>query len=209
MRAAGLSVLAAAGVFAPALLASAGLDAREKLTAGEQRRLESGELVERRLVREQGDLRLIGGTSYQVIDADIDVVWRAVLDTQYYTRTLPQVKEARVIEDRGATRTIFLRHASGLVDTSYCLQLALDPARYELTFRLDETRPHSLGAAFGFYSLRPYRQGRTLMAYGVMADLGDGLGSLIFRGSVHEWLMKVPFMMKRFIEGSGRYVYRR
>jgi hypothetical protein len=57
--------------------------------------------------------------------------------------------------------------------------------------------------------VRAYAGGKTLLAYGVMADIGNGLGSMLLRGSVHEWMMKVPWMVKRFIEGSGRYLYGR
>ena len=202
-------MLVCAGVLAPAAGTRAGLDAQPKLTATEQRRLQAGELVERRMTRAHGDLRLIGGSSFQVIDASVEVVWRAVLDTPYYKRTLPQVTEARVIEDRGATRKIYVRHGSGLIQASYVLDLQIDPIRHDVMFRLDESQPHDVRAAFGFYSVRPYPGGRAVLAYGVMADVGDGLGTLIMRSSVHEWMMKVPYMMKRFVEGSGRYLYRR
>ena len=41
-----------------------------------------------------------------------------------------------------------------------------------------------------------------------MADLDVGaLGSLM-RGDVHEWLLKVPWTVKRFVEGSGRWIYK-
>jgi hypothetical protein len=195
-------------LFVPAADTRAGLDAQSKLTADEQRRLHEGELVERRTTRAHGALRLIGGSSFQVIDASPEVVWRAVLDTPYYKRTLPQVTEARVIEDHGATRKIFVRHGSGLIQASYYLNLHIDPPQREVKFRLDESNPHDVRAAFGFYSVRPYPGGRAVLAYGVMADIGDGLGTLLMRSSVHEWMMKVPYMMKRFVEGSGRYIYR-
>ena len=74
---------------------------------------------------------------------------------------------------------------------------------------MDDRRPHDLRAAWGFYSGAPLRAGDALLAYGVMADIGDGLGARFVRGSVHDWMMKVPWMVKRFVEGSGRYIYKR
>lgn len=198
----GLGVVTAAG------RSRAGFDTPDSLTASEQHRLQNGELVERRMTREHGGMRLIGGSAYQVIDAAPEVVWRAVLDTPYYPRTLPQVTEARVVEDKGRRRTVYLRHGIGLSQTSYYLAVQLDHARREMSFRLDDTRPSSIRAAWGFYAVRPYAGGRTMLAYGVMADLGDGLGRLLLRGTIHEWMMKVPYMVKRFVEGSGRYIYR-
>jgi len=189
--------------------AHAGSESQPQLTADELRRLAAGELVERRLVREQGDRRLLGGTSWQVIDAEPAVVWEALLDTPYYPRMLPQVTEARVVSDGGARRTLFVRHGSGLTQTSYYLDVQLDRRLHDMNFRINKSRPHGVRAAWGFYAVRSYAEGRTLLVYGVMADIGNGLGSMLLRGSVHEWMMKVPWMVKRFVEGSGRYLYGR
>jgi hypothetical protein len=195
---------AASGLPRPA---RAGTDTQPQLSAAELQRLGEGELVERRLFREQGELRLMGGTSWQVIDAVPEVVWQALLDTPYYDRMLPQVAEARVITDAGRNRTLFVRHGRGLLQTSYYLDVQLDHQRRDMSFRVDTSRPHGIRAAWGFYAVRSYAEGKTLLVYGVMADIGDGLGTMLLRGSVHEWMMKVPWMVKRFVEGSGRYLY--
>ena len=200
-------LLAASAVLVPAAR-SAGLDTPQAdLSDDELQRLSDGELVERRMTRDRGDLRLIGGTSWQVIKASPDVVWQALLDTPYYPRMLPALSEARVISETGPSRTLFMRHGSGIAQTSYFLDVRLDHRRREISFRVDPTRPHGIRAAFGFYTARPYVGGRTLLVYGVMADIGDGLGSALLRGSIHDWMMKVPWMVKRFVEGSGRYLY--
>src|ERR1044071_6315105 len=68
--------------------AHAGVDST-RFTAEETRRLDAGQLVFRRMVKNQGRLRLMGGSSWQVIDARPDVVWRALLDTPRYRRMMP------------------------------------------------------------------------------------------------------------------------
>lgn len=186
--------------------ARAGLDAQQGLSEEELQRLQAGELVERRITREQGELRLMGGTSWQVIDAPPHVVWQALLDTPYYPRMLPQLTEARVIQDDGRHRKLYMQH-SGIIATSYYLDVQLDRDQRELSFRIDESRPHGIRAAWGFYAVRPYPGGKALLTYGVMADIGRGLGRAILRGTVHEWMMKVPWMVKNFVEGRGRELY--
>jgi hypothetical protein len=204
------SALLAAWLLAPGpRIARAGSNAQPELTVEERHRLDQGELVERRLVREQGDLRLIGGTSWQVIEAQPGVVWQALLDTPYYRRMLPQVTEARVVTESARSRTLFMQHGVGFVQTSYYLDVRLDHERRDMTFRIDPRRPRGIRAAWGFYAVRSYGHDKTLLAYGVMADIGDGLGRMLVSGSVHEWMMKVPWMVKRFVEGSGRYLYGR
>jgi hypothetical protein len=190
---------------APPAIADAGA-AGDEFSADELVRLERGELLQRRATSERGDLRLIGGTSWQVIDASPDAVWRALLDTAHYPRMLPQVSEAKLVRQAGEDRTLYLRHGGAIAPTSYYLDVHVERATRSITFHIDESRPSSIRAASGFYSLRPYR-GRSLLVYGVMADIGDGLLSAVFRPTVHDWMMKVPLLVKRFVEGSGRELY--
>jgi hypothetical protein len=182
-------------------------DAAGDFTADELQRLAHGQLVERRTTLERGDLRLMGGTSWQVIDAPPDSVWRALLDTGHYPRMLPQVTEARLVREDGDHRTLFLRHGSGVAQTSYYLDVNVDSAQRGMTFHIDETRPRSIRAAFGYYGVRAYPGGRSLLVYSVMADIGDGLLTALLRSTVHEWMMKVPWLVKRFVEGSGHDLY--
>ena len=72
---------------------------------------------------------------------------------------------------------------------------------------MDQDRPHDLRAAWGFYTVRPYGNG-TLLVYGIMADLGGGFISALVQDAVHEWMLKTPWMIKRFVEGSGRWIYK-
>ena len=171
-------------------------------TPQELRQLAHGQRVERRVTQERGELRLMGGTSWQVIDAGPDAVWAALLDTSHYGRMLPQVSAAKLVHDTGDNRTLFVQHGNSLARTSYYLDVRLDPSRRGMTFHVDESRPRSIRAAWGFYTLRPYGADKTLLVYGVMADIGDGLVLTLIRPSVHEWMMKVPSLVKRFVESA-------
>jgi len=187
--------------------AGADPDAQAAFTAAERASLERGELVQRRASRERGDLRLMGGSSWQLIDSPPEVVWQALLDTPRYPRFLPQVAEARLVKQSGSTRRVFVRHG-GLATASYFVSLRVETPLREISFRIDEQGAVGVRAAWGFYSLRPHGDGRTLLAFGIMADIGDGLLTAIVRPQVHEWMMKVPWMLKRFLEGSGRDLYK-
>src|SRR5688500_7536660 len=59
-------------------------DAAAELSSEELSKLERGELVVRATSERRGELRLIGGTSFQVVSAPPEVVWQALLDTPYY-----------------------------------------------------------------------------------------------------------------------------
>jgi hypothetical protein len=187
----------------------AGLDS-SNFTAEEWKRLDAGKLVSRPTTRVQGELRLMGGSSWQVIDAAPESVWRALLDTPRYHRMMPQVLEARLVRARENQRTVFLRQgAEGLLEAKYYLRVNVHEERRDITFAVDDKMPHDgLRAAWGFYTVRPYREGKTLLAYGVMADIGGGMVAGLMRRNVHDWMLRTPWMVKRFVEGSGKRLYR-
>lgn len=200
-------MLVGVAVLLPAPPAWAGL--ASGLTQNEQRALDAGELVVREATRSEGSLDLVGGTSYQLIDAKPDVLWKALLDTPRYPRMMPRVLEAKLVSQDDDERTVYLRQgAAGILEKRYYLTLDVDEERRDIAFALDRRRPHNVEAAWGFCSLRPYRDGRVLLTYGVMADMGGGLFGWFLRSSVHEWMLKTPSLIKRFIEGSGRSIYR-
>jgi hypothetical protein len=178
------------------------------LTAQERQQLDRGELVTRPEIERRGALRLVGGTSWQVINAKPSAVWQAVLDTSRYHRMLPRVKYAKLAQKNATQRTVFVMHSAGVIDASYYLKVKTYPERWDVTFTLDDSRPHSIRAAWGYYSVRPYANGKTLLAYGAMVDVGDGLFAGMTRTTVQDWALKVPWMIKRFVEGSGRWIYR-
>jgi hypothetical protein len=187
----------------------AGNGANRDFSTQERESLAAGALVSRPMVEHRGSLELRGGTSFQVIDAPLRVVWQALLDTSHYPRMMPRVIEAKVVQDDARERTVFMRQGAGPFEKAYYLTVRMYQERGDITFSVDERRPHDLRAAWGFYTVRPYADGnKTLLAYGVMADIGlSALGSWM-RGDVHEWLLKVPWTVKRFVEGSGRHIYK-
>ena len=200
-----LAAIAAVVLLASAAYAGTGRD----LSQQERASLEAGALVSRPQAERRGSLDLIGGTSYQIINAPLRVVWSALLDTQYYPRMMPQVMEAKLVASQDGERTVFMRQGAGPLERAYYLSVRVNEAQGDISFRVDERRPHDLRAAWGFYNVRPYADGnKTLLAYGVMADLNVGLLGSWLRDDVHQWLLKVPWTVKRFVEGSGRHIYK-
>ena len=144
-----------------------------------------------------------------MVDLPVDAVWRALNDeSRYYRRMLPQV--ARAVEqerDGEESRVIRFHHSVGPVDASYSVRFQFDPVNKTVVFRLDDSRPHDLRAAFGFFRIREHTPGTTRVSFGAMVDVGDGLISGSLRPTLHEWVLKIPWTFKQYIEGSGRTRY--
>lgn len=195
----------------PAFVASTGsgqLSIREALSSAERAQLSRGQIVLRRTTERRGPLTLIGGTSFQVVDLPPGAVWRALHDDPEHIRQmLPQVQGARLIRQAENLRVIRFDHRAGMVRASYAMRFQYDDSQKAVLFQLDESQPHSIRAGWGFMRVRSWGDGQTLLSYGAMVDVGDGLISGLVRPTLHEWILKVPWTLKNYVEGSGRERY--
>ncbi len=196
-------VLLGTGAFAWAQSA-----ARDPFSADELSRLRKGQLVVRPSPEKRGDQSLLGGASWQLVKRPADIVWRAVLDTHYYHKMIPTVTSAKSVASREGKRVVQLEHKAGPIAVRYNVSMHVYPDRHDITFALAPKQSSGPRSAWGFISVRPYGPQQTLIAYGVMADPGDGLLITFLRGTVQEWILRVPEQMRKFIESdTARALY--
>ncbi len=178
-------------------------------TAAERTRLAEGRLVERRRLERHGAYLYFGGTSFQIIERPVDEVWRALRDPDHYRDLLPQVEHATVVERGVHTTVVRFEHAVSLVRASYHLRVLRDDSRHDLSFDLDTTRPNDIRAARGFCQLAewPGASPRTLVSWGILASLDDGIASDFLRPQLHDWMLRVPTTMRTFLHGRGRGMF--
>ncbi len=202
-----LGLLAVAPLLPPAQVDADGI---QGLDATERTQLQRGEIVLRRVFRRLGERKLFGGASWQVVDRPLEEVWAALLDVEHYGKMLPQVHRARLVARDGKTRIVRIEHGNSWLHVRYHVRMTPRSERHEMLFQLDPNRPSDLRAAWGFIRLTPWDAGRTLVSFGAMADMGSGLISGALRPLVHEWMLKVPWTLKKYLErGAGRHRYLR
>jgi carbon monoxide dehydrogenase subunit G len=199
---AGCVFAALAGLLCAFALGSAPVDASEsrEFSSQEQALLRAGKLVVRAEQRSIGTQRLLGGMSWQVVDATPARVWRALSDARTYSHFLPAVEEARLIESIGTNQLLFIRHRLGFVTASYSVRAHYDAAQGRVRFHMDRERASSIRDAWGELRVTPYAGQKSVVSLAIMADLGEGLVVGLVRSNVHEWMMRVPEQLKRFIE---------
>lgn len=182
---------------------------RAPFTAEEQQKLRAGELVARPTSETRGKLKLMGGTSWQIVNAAPESVFRALLDAAKYDRMLPAVSGAQVIAEEGAGyRRVRLEHKKGPLGISYNIGARVYEDRKDITFVLEDAPLGLPKAAWGFFSVRAYGDSQTLLSYGAMTDPGEGLLLTLVRSLVHEWVLRVPRQVKFFVESrEGRERY--
>lgn len=179
---------------------------RRPLSARERARLEEGETVARAVTERRGPLRLMGGTSYQVIDAPPDVVWAHLnSDSDEYRHMLPKVEQVRELDrDGDRQRRIRFEHRVGPIRAHYVMRLTYDQERRVAQFRLDETEPHTIRAGWGFLRVRSWPGNRTLVSFGSLVDVGRGLVTDVIRPTLQYWILRIPWTLKRHVESQLR-----
>lgn len=171
-----------------------------EFTPQEQQLLDSGKLVKREVSRQRGSQHFFGGTSWQVINANPDQVWKVINDERTYGRLFPYVVKVKLLSREGASRTVYMEHASGPFHVSYALKGHADNKRRDLTFELDNSRSWDIESAWGFFTVRPYGNGKSILAYGVMLDIGPGLLRGLLREKIRGSMLHIPRDVRKYIQ---------
>jgi carbon monoxide dehydrogenase subunit G len=200
----GLSlVVCTLGDVAPRTAAAREAAARE-FTPAEAARLRAGGLVVRREQVTRQGAHLIGGFSWQRVDADVDAVWKTMTDTRAYPQFLPAVTSVTRKEKVGSERRLHIQHKTLLVETGYCVLVRSDPAQHAFTFRLDRTRDAAINDAWGELRVTAYEGGSSVVSLAIMADLGSGLIARLVRSQVHQWMLRIPEQLARHLAREKR-----
>ncbi len=179
------------------------------LNVQERQLLASGELVMKPRNEQRGSLKLFGGQSWQVVDLPVEAAWRAMEDLPSYKRIIPLATESDIRAQTGNEIDLAIRQQWGPVDITYVLQTTLDPSKRVMIFRLDHSQGHELRAGWGFLRARPWKRDKTLVSFGAMVDIGDGVLVSIIRPAVRRDLLRIPTRFKSYVEGDGRELYAR
>jgi hypothetical protein len=174
------------------------------LTRGETDRLLRGETVARAQELRRGSRRYVGGVTYTIIDADPDEVCSLLDDVGSWRRFLPRTRDARRGGTVGRDTLVEVTHGSALVTVAYTLRVHREDAVVRMPgtgadahetvvrFWVDRSRPHDIEDAWGFFRAEPMPDGRTLVTYGVLIDMGEGLLRDLFEDRVRRLALEVP-----------------
>lgn len=178
------------------------------LTSSERAKLSTGAFVERRTSERRGSLRLVGGSSFQVIRRSPEEVWRALTDLDEIGNLLPSIRRTQVVAQNGSSSTVRVEHEHGVMEAAYHLRVRHTNGNVVI-FQLDTRRKNDIHAGWGFLRIHPWDGGRkTLVSYAVLVDVGPGLLKAVMTPAFKEWILRVPLTMKWYLEGRGRSRYR-
>jgi hypothetical protein len=186
-RAAALASSLALGAALAAIPQTARADGLE---ASERSRLMRGETVARTQELARGARRYVGGVTYTIVDGSPDEVGAVLDDVSAWRRFLPRTRNAERVGAAGDDPLVRVTHGSALVRVAYTLRVHRDGR--VVRFWMDPSRPHDIEDAWGFFRSEALPDGRTLVTYGILIDMGDGILRDMFEPRVRELALEVP-----------------
>lgn len=195
---------AALCVLSVAISAPSGSSASaDALTTEDKKLLANGELVMKPKNEQRGAYKMFGGQSWQIIDLPVEIVWETLTDLSGYKNFIPLATESNVGNRVGEEADVAIRQQWGPIDVRYVLQTTLENDRAAVVFRVDHSQPHDIRAGWGFLRVRRYKEDRTLVSFGALVDIGDGVFVSIARPAVRRDLLRIPYFLKKHLEGEG------
>lgn len=179
----------------------------DKLTTEDKKLLMAGELVMKQKNEQRGSYKLIGGQSWQIVDVPVEVAWKAIMDLPRYKNFIPLATESEVQHQAGDEADLAMRQQWGPIDVRYVFQTTLEPDRHSVVFRVDHSQDHDIRAGWGFLRVRSFKGNRTLVSFGALVDIGDGVFVSIIRPAVRRDLLRIPFYFKRHLESGAAANY--
>jgi hypothetical protein len=179
----------ASTVLASVLLAGGSARA-DSLSSAEVDKLLRGDSVARTQELHRGIRRYVGGVAYNILDAAPEDLASLLDDVGDWGRFLPKTRDAHRVGAVGNDPLVQITHGSALVQVGYTLRVHRDGS--SVRFWMDTTRAHDIEDVWGFFRAEPMGDGRTLVTYGILIDMGDGILRDMFEDRVRELALEVP-----------------
>lgn len=177
----------------------------------EIKRLSEGKAVIKPLPKSRQN-GFYGGAGFSLVDAPVDVVWKALEDWKAYPEIFPKTLSAEEISRKGGRSLIKIQLGYKILNVQYHMAITRDWDTKTVTFNLSNSQAHDIDSTKGYWKLMPQADGRTLVAYAVAVQVPNGI--VVFLGdkverSLERNLIGLPKFLKRYVEGESGKKYGR
>ncbi|HVZ33639.1 MAG TPA: SRPBCC family protein, partial [Polyangiaceae bacterium] len=175
------------------------------LSEADQRSLLTGGRVEEPVQLERGGHRYVGGVSYMLVQAPPNRVFQVLNELDTLARVLPATRSVQLMDRSGQRVRLQLEQGSGVVSTRFTLFFELEPSVDDfdpglVRFWLDPAEPHGIDDVWGFFRATSYDSEHSLVAVGVLVDLGPGLVRMLFEDRIQRSILRMPKRIRDTVE---------
>jgi hypothetical protein len=194
-------VAAAALIVAGLAVAPFGRADTDGLSPAETEKLLHGVPVVRPTQVERGGRHYVGGVSYAAVDAPPDEVAALLANVDAWQRILPRTRSARVVGYAGSDPLVLVTHGTPLIEASYTMRVHREGS--VVRFWLERSYRHDIEDAWGFLRMEPLANGKTVVTYGILVDMGPGLLRDLFEERVRDLALTVPQRVRGLVLAQG------
>ena len=147
-----------------------------------------------------------GGTGFAVINAPMDVIWKAIQDWSSYPKAYPNTVRVEEVSRKGNRHLVKMELGHKLLRIIYYVEVDFDKKQRKIKFKLVANRVHDIEATHGYWRFFPQKNGSTLVAYVVAVRVPMGVINLLpesVERKLEGGLLNIPTRLKRWIEGSN------
>jgi hypothetical protein len=185
------------GLLAPSARAGTEAIPSAPLSSAEMTRLWHGETVVRTQTLARGAAHYVGGVTYTIVDASADELPALLSSVETLKRVLPRTRGAIPVGSADGDELVQVTQGTALLQGTYTIRMHRGPR--ELRFWMDPHRSHDIADAWGFLRATPLEDGRALLTYGVLVDMGPGLLRDLFELRVRDLALSVADRVRGFV----------
>ena len=182
-----------------------------EFTDQEMKNLAEGKTV-RKPLPESSQNGFYGGAGFTLIDAPVDVVWKALSDWKAYPTIFPRTVEATELSRKNNRSLIKIRIGYKVLNIEYHMDVIRNEEGKTITFNLDGNKPHDIDSTKGYWKLMPQADGRTLVAYAVAVKVPAGIVAFLGKSTeeaLERNVIGLPKYLKKYVESSAGQRYGR
>ena len=129
------------------------------------------------------------------METAVDTLDSMLTDANSWPHFLPETRQARRDGFVGGDPLVSVVSESVLFDApAYTLRVHRE--KNTVRFWMDPSKKHDIRDVWGFFRAEPLADGKTLVTFGILIDMGDGLLRDLFEKRVREVALEIPDRVK-------------
>ncbi len=172
-------------------------------SAEELQALNAGGAVERRFELPHRGTKYLSAVSYGVLDKPcsraVDL-WKDPV--KHLAKALPATRQVELVRGGAPFSRLKIEHGNAVVQGNWGALYGVSADGMTARFWLDTAAPRDVKDVFGYFRLSPWTSQRCLVTAAVAVDPGDGLLASVFRGMIHNYLVRTAARIQRYLKSD-------
>lgn len=165
--------------------------------------LNDGGAVERRFELPHRGTKYLSAVSYGVLDKRCSQAVGLLREpVKHLAKALPATRQVELVRSGVPFSRLKIEHGNAVVQGGWGALYTVSDDGMTAKFWLDTEAPRDVEDVFGYFRLSPWGADRCLVTAAVAVDPGDGLLASLFRGMIHNYLVRTAARIQRYLKSE-------